>query len=152
MPNFSMTPQMRKMVEDWEGNILTAYPDPGTGGEPWTIGYGHTGPDVNPGLTITQEQADALLASDLQKFERDVNGVCGDATNQNQFDALVSFAYNCGFGNLQASTLLRLHQAGDYPGAAGQFIRWNRAAGQVMAGLTRRREGEAAVYLNAQYA
>ena len=151
MTDFTTSDQMRRMIEAWEGCELTAYPDPGTGAEPWTIGYGHTGPDVTPGLTITQEQADLLLSGDLHRFEADVNGVCGDATTQQQFDALTSFAYNCGFGNLRSSSLLRYHLAGDYAAAANEFQKWDHAAGQVMAGLLRRRQGEAAVYLNGQY-
>lgn len=70
----------------------------------------------------------------------------GAATTQHQFDAMVSFAYNVGIGNLTKSTLLKLHKAGNYAGAADEFATWNKAAGKVMAGLTKRRAAEAALY------
>lgn len=131
-------------IKSHEGLRLKAYPDPATGGEPWTIGYGHTG-GVKPGDVITQEQADRFLASDLLRFERAVSKLA-PVTTQGQFDALVSFAYNLGEGNLASSTLLKKHNAGDYVGAAMEFGRWNKANGKVMAGLSRRREEEAEMY------
>jgi lysozyme len=133
------------LIKRFEGLVLTAYPDPGTGDDPWTIGYGHTGPDVHPGLTITQESAEGLLRGDLMRFEA---GIANAATpcSQGQFDALVSFAFNLGLKNLLGSTLLRLHRAGDYAGAAAQFSRWTRAAGRVMPGLVKRRAAEAELY------
>ena len=136
-----------KLIKKWEGCRLTAYPDPATGGDPWTIGVGHTGPEVKPGVVWTQAQADAALQADLARFARGVwTAISEKETTQNRFDALVSFAFNVGLGNLLSSTLLRKHIAGDYVGAADQFIRWNRAAGKVLAGLTRRREAEAKLY------
>ena len=142
------SPQMRRMIAAWEGLRLTAYRDVvGV----WTIGYGHTGPDVTPGLVITQEQAEMLLASDLQRFERGVSGVCGPNTIQSRFDALVSFSYNLGLGALQGSTLLRYHLAEQYPQAAGEFLKWDHAGGQVLEGLLERRQDEAAVYLTGTY-
>jgi len=134
----------KSLIRDFEGERLTAYPDPATGGEPWTIGVGHTG-GVKRGDTITKAQSDAFLSADLKRFENAVNRLA-PKTTQNQFDALVSFAFNLGEGNLSSSTLLKMHNAGDYAGAAKQFVRWNKAAGKVMAGLTRRREAEAALY------
>lgn len=99
------------------------------------------------GVVWTQEQADDRLMADLARFGRGVWNAIGEKeTTQNRFDALVSFAFNVGLGNLLSSTLLRKHVAGDYEGAAAQFIRWNRASGKVMAGLTRRRAAEAALY------
>ena len=98
-------------------------------------------------LVETQAQADAALQADLARFARGVwTAISEKETTQNRFDALVSFAFNVGLGNLLSSTLLRKHIAGDYVGAADQFIRWNRAAGKVLAGLTRRREAEAKLY------
>lgn len=132
------------LIREFEGLSLTAYPDPATGGEPWTIGYGHTG-GVKKGDTVTLDQAKLLLAQDLHYFERAVSQLC-PITTQNQFDALVSFAYNLGEGNLKESTLRRLHNEGDYVGAKAQFARWNKANGQVMNGLTRRRAAEAELY------
>jgi GH24 family phage-related lysozyme (muramidase) len=126
---------------------LKAYPDPATGGEPITIGYGHTQPGLKLGVVWTQAQADAALEADLARFARGVWNAIGEKeTTQNRFDALVSFAFNVGLGNLLSSTLLRKHVAGDYAGAADQFIRWNKAAGKVLNGLTRRREAEAKLY------
>jgi lysozyme len=124
-----------------------AYPDPGTGGDPWTIGWGTTGADVKPGVIWTQQQCDDRLAKDVASFAAKVSAVIGGSpTSQNQFDAMVSFAYNVGVTNLANSTLLRLHKAGDFAGAQQQFGRWNKAAGKVLPGLTKRRAAEAALY------
>ena len=133
------------LLKSFEGCKLTAYPDPGTGGEPWTIGWGHTG-GVKRGDTCTQAQADAWLLQDLDRFEQAVERLVSVTLTQNQFDALVSFAYNCGQGSLQTSTLLRKLLAGDYAGAQQQFSRWNRANGKEMPGLTRRRAAEAELF------
>lgn len=148
MPDMVTSAAMRSMIEGWEGLRLTAYLDAVS---VLTIGYGHTGPDVRPGMMITQKQADALLASDLARFEAAVNAHAKSPT-QGQFDAMVSFAYNLGEGALENSTLLRMHNAGNFAGAADEFLKWNHAGGQVLAGLTRRREGERAVYLNGAFA
>ena len=136
------------LTESFEGCKLTAYPDPGTGGAPWTIGYGHTGPDVHPGLTITQEQAEELLMQDTQKAAAAVNAkVTGDIT-QEEFDALVDFVFNVGAGNFAASTLLKKVNAGEIHGAAAEFEKWDMAAGKHMAGLLRRRHSEAEEFLS----
>lgn len=139
-----------------EGVVLRAYPDPGSGGEPWTIGVGHTSragpPDVKPGMKIARTQAFDILARDLATFERAVEGAVTVALKQREFDALVSFAFNVGAGNLRSSTLLRKLNAGDRTGAAAEFARWNRASGRVMAGLTRRRAEEAELFLHGDYA
>ncbi|MGR2682942.1 lysozyme [Chromobacterium haemolyticum] len=133
-----------KLIQQFEGLRLKAYQDAvGV----WTIGYGHTGPDVTPGLVITQAQADALLARDLSRFETGVTRLVQVPLHQNQFDALVSFSYNLGLGSLQNSTLLRLLNQRDYAGAAAQFPRWNKAGGKVLPGLTRRRAAEQALFL-----
>ncbi|KMN76189.1 muraminidase [Chromobacterium sp. LK11] len=133
-----------KLIQQFEGLRLKAYQDAvGV----WTIGYGHTGPDVTPGLVITQAQADALLARDLSRFEAGVTRLVQVPLNQNQFDALVSFSYNLGLGSLQNSTLLRLLNQRDYAGATAQFPRWNKAGGKVLPGLTRRRAAEQALFL-----
>ncbi|MFT6472882.1 lysozyme [Qipengyuania profunda] len=125
--------------------MVEAYPDPGTGGEPWTIGWGATGPGIGPGSVWTQQQCDARLESDVARHARDVAIALGDApTTQAQFDALVSFHYNT--GAIARSTLLRRHLAGDYGAAAGEFARWNRAGGRVLKGLVRRRAAEARLY------
>lgn len=139
------SPAGRKAIRGFEGDKLTAYPDPATGGAPWTVGVGHTGPEVKRGMVITDAQSAAYLIADLAKFEAGVTGLA-PVTTQAQFDALVSLAFNIGLGNLGKSTLIRKHNAGDYDGAARQFVVWNRAAGKVMDGLTRRREAEARMY------
>lgn len=138
-----------QLIKDFEGLELAAYPDPATGGDPWTIGYGHTGPEVKRGLTIDTAQADALLRQDLAKFETVVNKELKDIkVTQNQFDACVSFTYNCGPANFQSSTLLKKLKAGETLAAADEFLRWNKAAGKVMAGLTRRRTAERELFLD----
>jgi len=136
------------LVCKFEGLKLDAYPDPGTGGDPWTIGYGHTGPDVHPGLTITKDKAVALMRGDLAVAEAFVVHVAPTATD-NQFAALVSFAFNCGRQNLKTSTLLKKHNKADYAGAAKEFGKWINAAGKPMKGLIRRRAAEAALYTSA---
>lgn len=143
------------LIKTYEGLELTAYPDPGTGGAPWTIGYGHTGPEVHAGLVWTQQQAEQALASDVAQFERDVTSLVKVQINQNQFDALVSFAYNCGSDidaddiaeGLGDSTLLKKLNAGDYDGAANEFPKWNRSGGKVLSGLTKRRNAERSLFL-----
>lgn len=139
------------LIESFEGLRLTAYPDPGSGGEPYTIGYGHTGSvngqPVAPGMTITLDTADDLLQADLAKFEDGVNNLVTHVATPNQFAAMVSFAYNEGLGALEGSTLLRLFNAGDIQGAADQFGEWVTADGQALEGLVRRRAAERALFL-----
>jgi len=134
------------VLKHFESCSLSAYPDPATGGAPWTIGWGHTGPEVIPGLVWTQAKADAQLLADLAERELAVSCSVTKTVNQGQFDALVDFVYNLGAGNFEGSTLLKLVNAGDMSGAAAQFARWNRAAGKPMRGLTRRRAAEAALF------
>lgn len=134
-----------QLVKDFEGLRLKAYPDPGTGGVPWTVGYGHTGVDVHPGLIWTQDQATDALVADLGTAEIFVAHAAPECTD-NQFAALVSFAFNCGRRNLQNSTLLRMHNQRDYAAAKLQFGKWVNAAGHVMPGLVRRRAAEAQLY------
>lgn len=122
-----------------------AYPDPGTGGDPWTIGWGATGQGIGPGTVWTQAQCDARLEADLVRYSADVARAVGDApTSQGQFDALVSFHYNT--GAIARATLTRLHKAGDHAGAAAEFDKWAHAGGRRLAGLARRRQAEAALY------
>lgn len=122
-----------------------AYPDPGTGGAPWTIGWGATGKGIGPGTVWTAEQCNARLEADLARYSAEVSRALGEApTSQHQFDALVSFHYNT--GAIGRATLTRLHQAGNYDGAAAEFGKWVNAGGRRLAGLVRRREAEAALY------
>jgi len=148
----SIGPRGLALIRQFEGcarkrpdGMVEAYPDPGTGDEPWTIGWGATGPDIGPGTVWTQQQCDARLASDVARHARDVAIALGDApATPAQFDALTSFHYNT--GAIARSTLLRRHLAGDYKGAADEFARWNRAGGRVLRGLVRRRAAEASLY------
>lgn len=134
------------LVKQFEGKRLTAYPDPATGGAPWTIGYGHTGADVHPGMTITDAEADRLLENDLARIADGVDRLLQVSLTQEQFDALVCFAYNVGLGNLGKSTLLKLVNQGRFVDAAHEFVKWDRAAGKEMAGLKRRRLAEEATF------
>ncbi len=128
-----------KLIKEFEGCKLKAYRDiVGV----LTVGYGHTGPDVYEGQVITQDDAEKLLRADLDVFEKGVARLVKVSLTENQFAALVSFAYNLGLGALKASTLLQLLNKGDPEGASLEFPKWNRAAKQVSAGLARRRLAE----------
>lgn len=151
-------PQGLALIKQFEGcehrrgdGLIEAYPDPGTGAEPWTIGWGATGADrfhggrIRAGTVWTQGQCDARLAEDLVRYAAEVARAIGQApTSQGQFDALVSFHYNT--GAIARATLTKKHIARDYTGAAAEFARWNKAGGRVLRGLTRRRAAEAALY------
>ena len=138
-----------RLIKSFEGLELEAYPDPGTGGKPYTVGYGATEDmDGNPfklGQRITQAEADELFDKDTDRFEAAVERLAPAATD-NQFAAMVSLAYNIGEGNFKKSTLLRKHNSGDYASAAEEFKRWKYAAGRPLRGLERRRAEEAALY------
>jgi lysozyme len=145
------SPEGIALIHSFESLKLDAYKDPGPSGLPITIGWGstrdETGGPIKLGDRWSKERADARFAADLDKFERGViETLNGSHVSQSQFDALVSFAYNLGLGNLGGSTLLKKHRAGDYVGAANEFQKWNRAGGKVLNGLTRRRAAEAALY------
>lgn len=132
-----------KIKKYFESCKLEAYPDPGSkDGKPYTIGWGHTGPEVHLGLVWTQEQADEALEKDADKFSRGVGSSISVPLSQKQFDALVSLAFNIGIGAFRSSTLLKKLDASDYAGAAQEFQRWNKNDGEVMLGLTRRRKAE----------
>lgn len=135
-----------QLVKKWEGCRLTAYPDPATGGAPWTIGYGATGPGIVQGVKWSQKQADDRLAIDLDRFTKGVQSALRRPATDYQLGAMVSLAYNIGVTAFRNSTLLKLFNAGDVAGAAGQFPRWNKAAGKVMKGLTNRRADERSVF------
>lgn len=131
------------LIKRFEGLRLTAYRCPA--GIP-TIGYGQTGPDIKLGMTITEAQAEALLANALVKYEQAVEKYAGKA-HQNQFDAMVSLCYNIGVGNFSKSSVARLHKSGQYTGAASAFLLWNKAGGKILAGLVTRRKAERNLYL-----
>jgi lysozyme len=139
--------EMRERMKQWEGLKLTAYKCPAG---VWTIGYGHTGSDVKQGQTITAARANELFNSDLLKFETKVKALLTAShvtLKQNQYDALVSFAYNAGVGNLTSSTLWRMVKADpNDAGIEAQFNRWVYASGKVLPGLVTRRKAEGAIY------
>lgn len=140
------------LVKKWEGcaeklpdGRIAAYPDPGSGGAPWTIGWGSTGPGIRKGTIWTQAQCDARLLDDLQRAANEVQGLLGSRpANRAQFDALTSFQYNT--GALGRSTLMRKHLAGDFDGAQAEFGKWVHAGDRVLPGLVARRADEAALY------
>lgn len=136
------------LIQEFEGCVLTAYPDPATGGAPWTIGYGHTH-GVNPGDVCTKEQAFAWLHEDVAWAEACINANVRVPLEQHQFDALVCFTYNVGAGAFSSSTLCRMLNAGDMAGAAGQFGRWVNGPNGPMPGLVRRRGAERAMFMGA---
>lgn len=138
------------IIKEFEGLRLKAYLCPAN---VWTIGWGHTGSDVTPGMVITEVRAEQLLLGDLDRFEAAVQRLAPVASD-NQFSAMVSFAFNVGEDDdadtiaegLGDSTLLRKHNAGDFAGAAREFAKWDKAKGKVLPGLTRRRAMESALY------
>ena len=136
------------LICDFEGKRLVAYDD-GVG--VWTIGFGTTvypsGVKVKKGDTCTEAQAKSYMAHDLKKFEQAVNGAVNIPLNQNQFDALVSLAYNIGTGAFNKSTLVKKLNAGDISGAADQFDVWINAGGKRMQGLVNRRSKEKLLFL-----
>lgn len=116
-----------------------------------TIGVGHTGPDVRPNLRIDDAEVDRLLLADLAVAEACIEAYCDAELTQAQYDALCSFIFNAGCNAFKNSTLLRLLNRGDYDGAAQQFSRWTKAGGQVVEGLTRRRQAEAELFTGHEY-
>lgn len=126
-----------------------AYPDPATKADPWTIGYGSTGPDITPATRWTHDQALAALRTETTQKALGVLKLSPSLATEpdRRIAALTSFAYNCGLGNYRVSTLRRRVNQRDWAEAAREIVKWNKAAGRVMAGLTRRRAAEAA-FLN----
>ena len=145
MPNaLSFSDDGLELTKKSEGLRLTAYQDSvGV----WTIGYGHTGPEVHRGQTITEEQAIELLRKDVATAVAAVNRLVTVSLKQHQFDALVDFVFNLGSSRLSKSRLLRKLNAGDVAGAAEQFLVWVRAGDQVLPGLVTRRKAERAMFL-----
>ena len=135
------------LLRSFEGFSPVAYPDPATGGDPWTLGYGFTR-GVKPGDTITPDEAEERLKVEMAEFEGGVLKACARLPSPNQLAAMTCLAYNIGLGAFQKSTVLRKHNSGETFAAANAFLLWNKAAGAVMRGLTRRREAERALYLS----
>lgn len=172
------SPEGIKVAHYYEQCILVAYPDPASplgkrlqadglwakvladgkipakyaslSGAPWTIGFGHTGPEVKPGLVWTREVADEAFAHRLAtEFEPGVISAVRPGTSQCQFDAMVDMAYNVGVAAFRNSTLVKKHNAGAIDAAADEFLRWDKAGGQSMKGLRRRVASRKALYLGA---
>ena len=130
------------LIKKFEGCELEAYQDAvGV----WTIGYGHI-KGVKEGMTITKQQAEEMLLEELVEYENYVLEAVNHQLDQCMFDALVSWTYNLGPSNLNASTMLKVLNAGDYDGVPEQIKRWNKAGGKVLTGLVRRREAEALLF------
>lgn len=131
-----------ELIKHFEGCELEAYK---CAAGVWTIGYGHI-KGVTPDSVITQEQAEQMLVEELNEYEGYINNMVTMPLSQNQFDALVSWVYNLGGGNLKASTLLKVVNSGEFNGVPEQIMRWNKAGGKVLEGLTRRRQAEADLF------
>ena len=142
-----LIPEGWSLLQTWEGCRLSAYPDPASGGAPWTIGYGHTGAEVVPGLTISQEQAEAWLQSDAAEAADAVDRLLsGEGLTPRQRDALISFCFNVGVGALETSTLRKRLMAGEAPAMviSHELPRWCKGANGPVEGLKRRRVAKVA--------
>lgn len=150
-----------QLIKSFEGCHNTPYRCPAA---LWTIGYGHVlypdqarlktperalyGIKDDHNRTFEYDEIDSILEKDLQRFEAGVLRLCpAAADSQSQFDAIVSFSFNVGLGNLQSSTLRMQYNRGDIEGAADEFLKWTKASGKVLKGLVRRREAERALFL-----
>lgn len=135
------------LIKQFEGLRLKAYKCPAG---VWTIGYGHTAaagaPIVTPGMTISEDEAYAILHDDLIQYEQAVANLVKVLLTQSQFDALVDFAYNVGPAALAKSTLLKRLNAGQYDAVPTELMKWTKAGGKEMPGLVRRRRAEAAMW------
>lgn len=132
----------KNLIKKFEGCELEAYK---CAAGVWTIGYGHIKTAVE-GMKIDQATANELFDEEMGEYETYVNTAVTVPLSQNQFDALVSWVFNLGNGNLNASTMLKVINSGDHAGVPAQIKRWNKAGGKVLEGLIRRREAEALLY------
>jgi len=141
------------LIKEFESCELEAYPDKKTGGDPWTIGWGATGPDIYEGVVWTQQQADERLERDVEAREAIVNEAVTVDLTQGQFDAMVSIVFNVGYGSKRRNGIIRLKSGEpstllqklndcDYAGAAKEFERWISPGSPVERGLKRRRDAE----------
>lgn len=147
---------IEKLIKPFEGyhkalpdGRCQAYPDPGSGGNPWTIGYGSTGPNIVPGTIWTKDQAELDLLKKVAFFTKGVVELSPEIVleSSNKLAALISFCYNCGLGNYKISRLrLRVNEK-EWEEAAEMILLWNKAAGKVMSGLTKRRKAESLLLL-----
>jgi len=159
-----ISPFVLEKIKQWEGFRPRAYDD-ATGNEvldsndqvlgTLTIGYGHTGPDVKPGEKITQEQGVQILLTDLQRFEDGVDKAVKVDLTDNQFGALVSFAFNIGVSAFRSSTLLKKLNKGDYASVPSELARWNKSTVNgkkvVVPGLSNRRAAEAGLWATGEF-
>jgi lysozyme len=140
-----------QLIKAFEGKHNNGYLCPA---KVWTIGYGHTGTTFGSptpqGQIITDAQIDELLKQDMKRFEDAVLNTVKVPLTQNQFDALISFTFNVGAGALASSTLLKLLNQGKYVEVPAQFLRWNKGGGKVLAGLVRRRQSEAHLFVTGE--
>jgi lysozyme len=151
----------KAMIKHHEGVRMRPYRCPAL---LWTVGVGHVIDPAHAAVkyeerralpipdgwdrSLTMGEVDAILSQDLARFERGVARLCPAATgHQGQFDALVSFAFNVGLGNLQRSSIRMRYNRGDVEGAAAAFLMWTKAAGKVLPGLVKRRNDERALFL-----
>jgi len=141
--NFTYSKSGLSLTESCEGCRCDAYQD--VSGV-WTIGYGHTGPDVHAGLCITEQQAEAMLAQDISGAADFVNRSVTVPLTQDEFDGLVDFVFNIGTGAFEKSTMLVDLNAGNFAAAAAQFQVWDHAGGKVVAALLQRRNEEAQLF------
>lgn len=127
-----------------------AYADPGTGAKPWTIGWGCTGPDINEDTIWTRQQAEERLEAEVLHFANGVLKLSPSLSNEppKRLAAIISFAFNCGLGAYRISTLKKRVDAKDWHEAQKEIVRWNKAAGRVLKGLTIRRQAEAKMLEN----
>jgi lysozyme len=149
------------MIKHHEGVRLRPYRCPAL---LWTVGVGHVIDPSHIGVkyedrknlpipagwdrVLTMDEVDAILAKDLSKFEQGVARACPvSVTSQGMFDALVSFSFNVGLGNLQRSTLRMKVNRGEYEQAAEEFLKWTKGGGRVLPGLVKRRQDERAVFI-----
>lgn len=153
--DLKMSDRGMALIRKWEGfakdlknGYVEAYPDPATGGAPWTIGIGLTGSGIVKGTRWTYAKAEEEFKKEAEStYAAQVRKSIGsNPTTQDQFDAMTSLCFNIGGGNFGSSTLVKKHNAGDYEGAAQQFRVWNKANGQVMQGLVNRRADEEKMY------
>jgi len=135
------------IIKKFEGCELESYLCPAG---VWTIGYGHT-KGVKEGDKINKEEAEYLLQEEMIEYESYINDLVEVPLQQHMFDALVSWVYNLGSGNLQSSTLLRVLNEGKYDEVPAQIRRWNKSNGQVLEGLVRRREAEAVMFMGGDW-
>ncbi len=159
-----VSPEVIRVIKHHEGVKFKPYRCPAL---LWTVGVGHV---IDPShisvkfenrrvlaipdgwdRVLTSDEVDKLLTDDLRRFEQGVLRLCPTDLNQSRFDALVSFAFNVGLGNLQRSSIRMRHNRGDFDGAADAFLMWTKAGGRELPGLIKRRNDERAIYLNARY-